>query len=107
MFVWFFIFIFPCNTYSSGPHIISDLFISSEFMSQLVIILFTTMLIYTWSRPRSPLRSHSLLCIENNLFIVGVGKIINKELASIFRSDCSDCTCVNRYISVLYNKFYR
>ena len=44
---------------------------------------------------------NSLICIENHLFIVGIGKILNKELKFIYcsdRSDCSDCsdrTCVN------------
>ena len=52
------------------------------------------------SRPRFPLRSHSLICIENHLFIVGKGPILNKELGFIFRYDC----CVYSYVSVLYNK---
>ena len=29
-------------------------------------------------------RSHSLVCIENHLFIVGIGPILNKELEPIF-----------------------
>ena len=41
-----------------------------------------------------PLRSHSLVCIKNQLFIVGIGPILNKELEFIFRSDRSDCTLV-------------
>ena len=48
----------------------------------------------TCSSPRYPLRSHSLVCIENHLFIVGIGPILNKELGFIFRSDRSDRTCV-------------
>ena len=48
----------------------------------------------TGSRPRCPLQSLSLVCIENNLFIVGIGPILNKELELIFRSDRSDRTCV-------------
>ena len=43
--------------------------------------------------PRCPLRSHYLVCIENHLFIVGIGIILNKEIWFIFRYDCSDCTC--------------
>ena len=48
----------------------------------------------TCSIPRFPLRYHSLVCIENCLFIVGIGPIINKEIKLIFRSDRSDRTCV-------------
>ena len=46
----------------------------------------------TCSIPIFPLRSHSLVCIENHLFIVGIGTILNKELEFIFRSDRSDHT---------------
>ena len=55
----------------------------------------------TCSSPRCPLLSHSLVCIENNLFIVGIGPILNKELELIFRPDRSDRTCVYSYVSVL------
>ena len=48
----------------------------------------------TCSSPRFPLRSYSLVCIENHLFIVGIGPILNKELELIFRSNRSDRTCV-------------
>ena len=34
----------------------------------------------TCSSPRRPLRSHSLVCSENHLFIVGIGPIRDKEL---------------------------
>ena len=34
--------------------------------------------------PRCPLRSHSMVCIKNHLFIVGIGPILNKELEFIF-----------------------
>ena len=44
----------------------------------------------TGSSPRCPLRSHSLVCIENQLFIVGIGPIINKELEFTYLSDRSD-----------------
>ena len=37
------------------------------------------------SSPRCPLQSHYLVCIENNLFIVGIGPIINKELEFIYQ----------------------
>ena len=48
----------------------------------------------TCSSPRCPLCSHSQVCIENHLFIVGIGPILNKELELIFRSDRSDRTYV-------------
>ena len=48
----------------------------------------------TGSSPRCPLRSHSLVCIENHLFIVGIGPILNKELEFIYQSDRSDRTYV-------------
>ena len=48
----------------------------------------------TCSSPRCPLRSHSLVRIKNHLFIVVLEPILNKKLGFIFRSDCSDCTCV-------------
>ena len=35
---------------------------------------------YTWSIPRHPLCSHSLVCSEKHSFIVGIGPIRNKEL---------------------------
>ena len=34
--------------------------------------------VMTWSIPRFTLRSYSLVCIENHLFIVGIGPILNK-----------------------------
>ena len=63
------------------------------------------MSIVTCSSPRFPLRSHSPVCIENHLFIVGIGAILNKELEFIFRYDCSDHTCVYCSLSVVYDKF--
>ena len=48
----------------------------------------------TCSSPRRAVCSHSLVCSENSLLIVGVGPILNKELELIFRSDRSDRTCV-------------
>ena len=59
----------------------------------------------TWSSPIFPLRSHSLVCIENHLLIVVIGPIINKELEFIFWSDCSDHTRVYTQVGVLYDKF--
>ena len=48
--------------------------------------------IYLWGpSPRCPLQSHSLVSIENHLFIVGIGTIINREIEFIFRSERSDC----------------
>ena len=40
--------------------------------------------VVTYSSPRCPLFSHSLVCIKNHLFIVGIGPILNKELELIF-----------------------
>ena len=48
----------------------------------------------TCSSPRCPLCSHSLVYIENRLFIVGIGPILNNELKFIFRYDHSDRKCV-------------
>ena len=48
----------------------------------------------TCSSPRRAVRSHSLVCSENSLFIVGIGPILIKELELIFRSDRSDRMCV-------------
>ena len=48
----------------------------------------------TCSSPSRAVRSHSLVCSENSLLIVGIGLILNKELELIFRSDRSDRTCV-------------
>ena len=33
-----------------------------------------------WSSPKYPLCSHYLVCIENHLFIAGIGPIRDKEL---------------------------
>ena len=38
----------------------------------------------TCSSPRCHLRSHSLVCIKNHLFIVGIGPILNREIELIF-----------------------
>ena len=38
----------------------------------------------TCSSPRRAIRSHSLVCSENYLLIVGIGPILNKELELIF-----------------------
>ena len=68
-------------------------------------LAYLTVRLLTWSSPRCPLRSHSLLCAENNLFIIGKGLILNKEFGFIFRSDRSDRTCVYTYVSVLCDTF--
>ena len=52
------------------------------------------MLYLTCSIPRRAVCSHSLVCSKNHLLIVGIGKILNKELELIFRSDRSDRTCI-------------
>ena len=31
--------------------------------------------------------------LENHLFILWIGPILNKDLEFVFRSDCSDCAC--------------
>ena len=48
----------------------------------------------TCSSPICPLRSHSLVCIENHLFIVGIGPILKIELEFIYRSYRSHRTYV-------------
>ena len=58
------------------------------------LLVLIVSLLLTWFSPRCPLSSHSLVCIENNLFIVGIGPFFNKELEFIFRCDRSDRTCV-------------
>ena len=54
--------------------------------------------VVTGSSPRFPLRYHSMVCIKNHLFTVGIETILNKELEFIFRSNHSDRT--NVYSSV-------
>ena len=66
--------------------------------------LLETLRYMTCSIPRCTLHSHYLVCIENHLFILGIGPILNKELKFIFLSDGSDPTCVYGYVSVLYDK---
>ena len=63
-------------------------------------------MIKTCSSPRRAVRSHSLVCSENSLSIVGIGTILNKELELIFRSDRSDRTCVYSYVSGPHDKLY-
>ena len=53
----------------------------------------------TGSSPRCPLQSHSLICIKNHLFIVGIGPILNKILGFIYWSDRSDRTYVYSLVS--------
>ena len=60
----------------------------------------------TCSSPRRAVRSHSLVCCENSLLIVGIGPILNKELELIFRSDRSDRTCVYSQLSGPHDKLY-
>ena len=52
------------------------------------------------SSPRCPLRSHSLVYIENYLFIVEIGPILNKELEFIYRSDRSYHTYTYSQVSI-------
>ena len=46
----------------------------------------------TGSSTRCTLRSHSLLYIENHLFIVGIVPILSKQPKFIYQYDRSDCT---------------
>ena len=68
--------------------VIFVLMVFSAGMARLrsVSIYFTTFCVSytTCSSPRCPLRSHSLVCIENHLFIVGIGPFLNKELKFYF-----------------------
>ena len=57
------------------------------------------MLFYTWSIPRYTLRYYSLVCVQNHLFILGIGTIFHKELELIFRSECS----YRSYRTCVYN----
>ena len=59
----------------------------------------------TCSVLRCPLRSHSLVCTKNHLFIVGIVPTLNKEIEFIFLSDRSDRTCVYSQISLLQDTF--
>ena len=52
------------------------------------------LMLWTYSSPRFLIWYHSLVWIENLLFIVGIGPILNEELKFIFWPDWSDCTCV-------------
>ena len=58
----------------------------------------------TCSSPGRAVPSHSLVCIENSLLIIGIVSILNKELGLIFRSDRSDHTCVYSQVSGLQDK---
>ena len=58
------------------------------------VILILPIMIMTCSSLRRAVHSHSLVCSENSLLIVGIGPILNKELELIFRSDRSDRMCV-------------
>ena len=70
------------------------------FASLVLIFVLIIISIFHWysilhltcSFPKCPLRSHSLVCIKNNLFIVGIWPILNKELIFIYQSNRSDCT---------------
>ena len=63
-------------------------------LTQSTAVFVTYIVQQTCSSPRCPVRSHSLVCSENSLLIVGIGPILNKELELIFRSVRSDRTCV-------------
>ena len=63
-----------------------------------MVVLVQYIVHYDGVHSKPPPQSHSLVCIENNLFIVGIGPIYSKELEFIYRSDRCDCTYV--YIQV-------
>ena len=48
----------------------------------------------TGSSTGCPLRYCSLVCVENNLFIVGIGPNISKELELIYQYNRSDRTYI-------------
>ena len=56
--------------------------------------------IKTWSSPRFHLLSHSLVCIKNHLFIVVIGRIINKELEFIYQFYWSN----HRVVALVHGK---
>ena len=62
----------------------------------------TIRLMICYSR-RYPLFSHSLVCIKNHLFIVGIGLICDKEHQFIYPSDQYDRTCVLSQVTVLWD----
>ena len=66
-----------------------------------VQILITHM---TGSSPICPLRSHSLVYIENHLFIVGIGQILDKEIEFIYRSDHT--YVYNLDMRIFYTNYY-
>ena len=55
---------------------------------------------FTGSSSICHLRSHTLVCIENHLLVVGIGPILNKEMNSIYRYDCM---CFYTQVSVPYD----
>ena len=72
---------------------VSEAQISGNF-NKVVVQLVRLYWLETWYSPIFPLHSHSLVCIENHLFILGIGPILNEELKFIFRSDRYVRTCV-------------
>ena len=53
----------------------------------IVTVFILTLALYSMmgSSPRRPLLPHTLVCIENYLFIVGIGPIRDEQLIFIFR----------------------
>ena len=62
---------------------INKIIILKESYQKKEVITDTTIL--TWSIPRRPLRSHSLVHSENNYYFLGIGPIRDVELTCIFR----------------------
>ena len=84
---------------NSQLHFSNLIFKSSDITyfknSNFNIILFLLGIGYgTCSGPIFPLNSHYLVYINNHLFTVVIGPILNKNIKIVFRSDRSDFTCV-------------
>ena len=108
-------FVIPFQIYTSILYtiiILANVVILFEYRISVICVLFTnifyTKIVHyqTCSSPGRAVRSHSLVCSKNCLLILGIGQILNKELELIFRSDCSDRTCVYSYVSGIHNKLY-
>ena len=57
-------------------------------------------------QPKMSPKNNLPVCIKNHSFILVIGPILYKELECIYKSNCSDRTCVYSKVSVLYDKIY-
>ena len=65
------------------------------------------LLYWTCSSPRQAVCSHSLVCSENSLLIVGIGPILKKELELIFDLIALIvCAFIVRYQDSMINYIY-